>query len=55
MQDQKLEIISDMSSFYDASSATVTSYLARAIVNFLLKGDIKSDIEEGGNNACKIS
>ncbi|XP_069948194.1 probable phosphorylase b kinase regulatory subunit beta isoform X3 [Cherax quadricarinatus] len=44
----------DMSSFYNASQVAVTSYLARAIVNFMLSGDIRSEIEEG-STFCQVS
>ncbi|XP_069171352.1 probable phosphorylase b kinase regulatory subunit beta isoform X8 [Procambarus clarkii] len=44
----------DMSSFYNASQVAVTSYLARAIVNFMLSGDIRSEIEEG-STFCRVS
>ncbi|XP_042207580.1 probable phosphorylase b kinase regulatory subunit beta isoform X3 [Homarus americanus] len=54
LKDLGREYTEDMSSFYNASQVAVTSYLARAIVNFMLTGDVRSEIEEG-LTFCKVS
>lgn len=52
-QDLGREFTEDASTFYNASHVVVSSYLARAVVNFMLTGDMRSEIEEG--LTCKVS
>ena len=52
-QDHGREWTEDASSFYNASHVVVSSYLARAVVNFMLTGDMRSEIGEG--LTCKVS
>ncbi|XP_071549609.1 probable phosphorylase b kinase regulatory subunit beta isoform X2 [Panulirus ornatus] len=54
LKDLGREGTEDISSFYNASPVAVTSYLARAVVNFMLTGDVRSEIEEG-LTFCKVS
>ncbi|KAG0711404.1 putative phosphorylase b kinase regulatory subunit beta [Chionoecetes opilio] len=53
LKDLGREWTEDLSSFYNASHVVVSSYLARAVVNFMLTGDMRSEIEEG--LTCKVS
>ncbi|KAK7067442.1 hypothetical protein SK128_000489, partial [Halocaridina rubra] len=54
LKDLKREMTNDMSSFYNASTVATTSYLARAVVNAMLSGDVRSEIEEG-LTFCQVS
>ncbi|XP_050711765.1 probable phosphorylase b kinase regulatory subunit beta isoform X2 [Eriocheir sinensis] len=53
LKDLGREWTEDASTFYNASHVVVSSYLARAVVNFMLTGDMRSEIEEG--LTCKVS
>ncbi|XP_063877838.1 probable phosphorylase b kinase regulatory subunit beta isoform X5 [Scylla paramamosain] len=53
LKDHGREWTDDASTFYNASHVVVSSYLARAVVNFMLTGDMRSEIEEG--LTCKVS
>lgn len=44
----------DISYLYTVSEMGMKSYLARAVVNFMLKGDIKTNAEEG-QTFCQVS
>ena len=49
-----MESTEDMTSFYNASHSTVTSYLARSVVNFVLTGEVRSDLEDLENSECRV-
>lgn len=53
-QDLGKEYTEDMSQFYNASQVAVTSYLARAVVNIMLTGDVFGEIK-GDQAVCKVS
>lgn len=54
LKDLGREMTEDMSSFYNAVQASLTSYLARAVVNSMLSGDFRGEIEEG-LTFCQVS
>lgn len=54
LQDLGKEYTEDMSQFYNASQVAVTSYLARAVVNIMLTGDVFGEIK-GDQAVCKVS
>ncbi|XP_069983940.1 probable phosphorylase b kinase regulatory subunit beta isoform X4 [Penaeus vannamei] len=54
MKDLGKEVTEDISYLYTVSEMGMKSYLARAVVNFMLKGDIKTNAEEG-QTFCQVS
>lgn len=46
---------SDMALFYNATGATTNGYLARAVVNTILRGDLGTDNFPDGEESCKVS
>ncbi|XP_037781259.1 probable phosphorylase b kinase regulatory subunit beta isoform X1 [Penaeus monodon] len=54
MKDLGKEVTEDISHLYTVSEVGMKSYLARAVVNFMLKGDIKTNAEEG-QTFCQVS
>ncbi|XP_076029946.1 putative phosphorylase b kinase regulatory subunit beta [Oratosquilla oratoria] len=54
LKDSGREWTEDFSSFYNVSSVTLASYLARSVVNYMLTGDFKSEIQEG-SAFCNVS
>lgn len=52
---RKESIEPDMAKFYNATSATTNGYLARAVVNTILRGDLGAESFDDSEESCRVS